>query len=116
MPSTPGILWRSYVIVAGTLGAWLLTAIVLGEPLRWLHDANGTFPLVQAPINAIITFGTAAVIGSVIYRGLVRRRTAVAARMTESPTVTDATPSEALTPTPHPAHVETAKAGVATTR
>ena len=86
MPTTRNLIWTSFIVVGALLTGWMGMRIALSEPLGWMHDANGTFPALQAPIDAVITLALTALVAAVIYRGLARRRAIMAARDTRHST------------------------------
>jgi hypothetical protein len=105
MPSTKNFIWTSFVIVGASLTGWMGMTMVLHEPLRWAHEANGTFPALQAPIDALTTLAVTALFAVVVYRGLARRRAVNMQREAEAAAIHH--PSVGASPT---------AAGLATTR
>ena len=105
MPTTRNLIWTSFIVVGALLTGWMGMRIALYEPLRWIHEANGTFPALQAPIDAVITLALTAFVAAVIYRGLARRRATLAARDTllstsRTPANDTATPAAGFATTP----------------
>ena len=89
MPTTRSFIWTSFVIVGASLTGWMGMTMALHEPLSWLHAANGTFPALQAPIDAVITLGLTALFAVVVYRSLARRRALSSAPATQAAEVGD---------------------------
>ena len=84
MASNQHVLRRSFMSAIVLVGGWIVAAVVLYGPLQWLHEAVGTFPALQLPINALIVVAVGTRLAMLVWSRLVSRLAPAAKRATPS--------------------------------